>query len=196
MGYPKSIPSSALKNAFIIGVGAFFLAIGLSLVSQSLLTKVTSVLPAFLVLLIIMLLGILFDIIGTAITKASEGPFHAKAARKIFGAKEAVSLVRNADKVASYSNDVVGDISGTLSGALGAALVVRLVSNSGGFIEILFSTLMTAAIAGITIGGKAFGKNYAIREADAIVLRVGQAISFGKQIWPFRYIWQTPKRRK
>jgi CBS domain containing-hemolysin-like protein len=178
MGYSKNMPQSTLKHALVLGLGAFFLAIVLSLLSQSLLSKIKSIFPALLLLLIIVLLGIVFDIIGTAVTKASESAFHAKAARKITGAKEAVALAKNADKVASFCNDVVGDISGTLSGAIGAAIVIRLASWGLGLPEVLLSTLMTASIAGITIGGKGLGKNYALREAEAIIFKVGQLIAF------------------
>lgn len=196
MGSQKSIPKSAFKHALIIGLGAFFLAIGLSFASQSLLSKINSVLPAILLLMFIILLGILFDIIGTAVTKAPEHPFHAKAATKTFGAKEAVWLTKNADKVASYCNDVVGDISGTLSGAIGAALIVRLTMGGTEIIEILFSTLMTASIAGITIGGKAYGKSYALKEAELIIFRVGKTVAFLQGIWSLSYFRGSPKRGK
>lgn len=190
----KSIPKSAFKNALIIGLGAFFLAIGLSFASQSLLSKINSILPAIILLMFIILLGILFDIIGTAVTKASEGPLHAKAATKTFGAKEAVWLIKNADKVASYCNDVIGDISGTLSGAIGAALIVRLSMGEMEAIEILFNTLMTASIAGLTIGGKAYGKSYALKEAETIIFKVGKTIAFAQRVWSLSYFKRSLKR--
>lgn len=196
MGSGKNIPQSAVKNAFLIGLASFFLAIILSLVSQSLLTAIRSVFPALILLLVIIFLGILFDIIGTAVTKATTGPFHAKAARKITGAKESVLLVNHADKVASFCNDVVGDISGTLSGAIGAAIVLRLVQDGFGSSEVLLSTLMTASIAGLTIGGKGLGKNYAMREAETIIFKVGQILAFftEKRFWAqYRH---APKRGK
>lgn len=196
MGSGKNIPQSALKHALLIGIGSFFLAIVLSLVSQSLLTTITSIIPAMVLLLIIILLGIFFDIIGTAVTKATERPFHAKAARKIDGAKEAVLLVKNADKVASFCNDVVGDISGTLSGAIGAAIVVRLVYNGFGSSELLLSTLMTATIAGLTIGGKGLGKNFALREAETIIFKTGQFMAFFKKKRFSSHFRYAPKRGK
>ena len=42
---------------------------------------------AFLILLIIVMVGIIFDIIGVAVTSADEKPFHSMAARKVPGAK-------------------------------------------------------------------------------------------------------------
>ncbi len=196
MASPKSIPNAAFKNALIIGLGAFFLAIGLSFISQGLLSRIKSVLPAVLLLLFIILLGILFDIIGTAVTKAAEHPFHAKAATKTYGAKEAVWLTKNADKVASFCNDVVGDISGTLSGAIGVALVVRVTINGTDVVEILFNTLMTASIAAVTIGGKAYGKSYALKEAEHIIFKVGKTIALLQGIWTFSYFSGNQKRGK
>ena len=65
---------------------------------------------AFLILLIIVMVGIIFDIIGVAVTSADEKPFHSMAARKVPGAKESIKLLRNAERVSSICNDVVGDI--------------------------------------------------------------------------------------
>ena len=49
---------------------------------------------AFLILFVIVLLGILFDIVGVAVTSADEKPFHSMAARKVPGAQEAIKLLR------------------------------------------------------------------------------------------------------
>ena len=71
-------------------------------------------------------LGILFDIIGVAVTAADPRPFHSMAAHKEPGAKEALMLLRNAGRVSSVCNDVVGDICGIVSGTTTAVIVVRL----------------------------------------------------------------------
>ena len=42
------------------------------------------------VLIIILLIGIVFDMIGVAVLSANEANFHAKAANKIKGAKECI----------------------------------------------------------------------------------------------------------
>ena len=65
---------------------------------------------ATLILLLFILLGIMFDIIGVAVTAANPKPFNSMAAHRVKGAKEALYLIRNAEKVASFCNDVVGDI--------------------------------------------------------------------------------------
>ena len=77
----------------------------------------------------IILVGILFDIIGTAVAAAEESALNAKAAKKVPGAREGVYLIKNADKVANFCNDVIGDICGTVSGAIGAALVFQVLAS-------------------------------------------------------------------
>ena len=72
---------------------------------------------ATLILLLFIALGILFDIIGVAVTAANPKPFNSMAAHRVKGAKEALYLIRNAEKVASFCNDVVGDICGIVSGS-------------------------------------------------------------------------------
>lgn len=73
----------------------------ISLVSDVLLKNV-NLLVAFIILIFIILIGIIFDIIGVAVTVSNETPFHAKAANKVPGAKLAVTFIRNAEKVSSF----------------------------------------------------------------------------------------------
>ncbi|GAW94189.1 hypothetical protein [Calderihabitans maritimus] len=167
------------KHALFIGVGTFFLAIAISLGSQTLLSHLTSLVLSFLLLVLIILIGIIFDIVGVAVAAASEAPFHARASRKIAGAREAIFLVRNAERVASFCNDVVGDVCGTLSGAVGASIVFRLllqVGQPGGKQQLLFGTVMTAFIAALTVGGKAYGKGLAINRSHEIIFLVGRLL--------------------
>ena len=70
--------------------------------------------------------GIVFDIIGVAVTATDESSFHSMAAKKVHGAAHAIRLVRHADRVSSFCNDVVGDICGTVSGAAAASIVFNL----------------------------------------------------------------------
>lgn len=90
--------------------------------------------------------------------------------------------MRNADRVASFCNDVVGDICGTVSGALGAAIVFQVVLNHPGFNESILSIIMTGLVAALTVSGKALGKKKAIAEADHIVFRVGQALAWMENV--------------
>lgn len=136
-----------------------------------------------LILLVILLTGIIFDIIGTAATAASEVPFHAMGADKIKGSKQAIYLIRHADKVASFCNDVVGDISGTINGAIVASISFLLVEmvNAHLFVpEKFIGAVAIALIASLTVGGKALGKSYAINNANQIIFSVGKLLYFLK----------------
>ena len=114
--------------------------------------KTRYLLLALLILALFIGLGILFDIIGVAVTAADPRPFHSMAAHKEKGAKEALKLLRNADRVSSVCNDVVGDICGIVSGATGAVIVARL--QKGLDLESVLSSVgVTALISGATIGG-------------------------------------------
>ena len=44
--------------------------------------------------LLFILLGIIFDIIGTSVLTAKESTFHAKSSKKIKGAKESINLIK------------------------------------------------------------------------------------------------------
>lgn len=169
--------SYSLRNGILVGIGTLFLSIIFSLGSQFLLKFFGSTGLKFILLSVIILIGVLFDIIGVSSAAATESPFHAQAATRKFGAKQAVRIVRNADRVSSFCNDVVGDISGILSGAIGAAILFELITKSGGLEELMLGTLLTACIAGLTVGGKAAGKSLAIEHANEVVLRVGMFLA-------------------
>jgi len=116
-------------NHYRWALTAFVMAVALSgllsLSSEAILEN-ADLLLALLILALFIGLGILFDIIGVAVTAADPRPFHSMAAHKEKGAKEALKLLRNADRVSSVCNDVVGDICGIVSGATGAVIVARL----------------------------------------------------------------------
>lgn len=144
---------------------------------------------AFVILLAIVLIGIIFDIIGVAVTSADEKPFHSMAARKVPGAQEAIRLMRNAERVSSICNDVVGDICGVVSGSASAAIAVQVLNNFAFTFPALITLLMSALVAGLTVGGKAVGKTFAIKSCTKIVHTVG------KIIWGFRHFPQIMKKK-
>ena len=132
---------------------------------------------AFVLLLIFVLIGIIFDLVGVAVTAADVAPLHAMAAHREKGAAEAIKMIKNAEKVSSFCNDVVGDISSIVSGSTAAFIAARLMEDFSAqniFIQISASTFVTA----LTIGGKAVGKTMAINSSTFIVLRVGKLINF------------------
>jgi len=150
---------------------AFVLSVFFSFISETVLNRVNIAISLFL-LLIIVAIGIIFDIIGIAVTSADEAPFHAMAAKKVKGGKEAVKLIRNADIVSNICNDVVGDICGILSGAAGATIVTKSLMDSSRINEAIMSILMAGIISTLTIGGKAKGKSIAINNSKKVVYDV------------------------
>ena len=93
----------------IVTVLAFFISLFFSFVSGLLMPKVNIVI-GIIILLCFISLGIVFDMIGVAVTASNEEPLHAMNSKKIKGAKKAVNFKKNADKVSSFCNDVIGDI--------------------------------------------------------------------------------------
>ena len=178
----KSDPASAKKerNKTIRWVVIiFFVTIVvsgvISLGSEALMERSNTVV-AFMILLAIVLLGIVFDVVGVAVTSAEEKPFHSMAARKVPGAQEAIHLLRNAEKVGSICNDVVGDICGVVSGSASATIAAQIISNFEFSWPKLISLLLSALVAGLTVGGKAIGKSVAIHSCTDIVSLVGRII--------------------
>lgn len=132
---------------------------------------------AIAVLLVIIFMGIFFDLIGIAVTAANETPFHSMASSRVRGAKESIVIIRNASSVANFFNDVIGDIAGIISGSASTAIIIKLMLDSEST-ELIFNMILAGLIAGLTVGGKAVGKELAIRHSNAIVYRMGMIISF------------------
>ncbi len=131
---------------------------------------------AFFILLIIICVGILFDIIGMAVASADEKPFHSMASRKVPGAQESIQLLRNAERVSSICNDVVGDICGVVSGSASATIAAQILANFEFTWPQIVSLLMSALAAGLTVGGKAIGKGFAVSSSTKIVHGVGRML--------------------
>ena len=131
---------------------------------------------AFLILFAIILIGIIFDIIGMAVASADEKPFHAMAARKVAGAKESIALLRNAERVSSICNDVVGDICGVVSGSASALIASQILAKFEFSLPQIVSLCMSALAAGLTVGGKAIGKSFAVNSSTEIVHGVGRTV--------------------
>jgi len=157
-----------------IVIWSILLSAVFTLASSQLLGNADYVL-AFIALILFILIGILFDIIGVAVTAADQTPFHSMASHKERGAAEALRLVRNAEKVSSFCNDVVGDISGIISGTTSATVVARLTQDFSAP-NLVFNLVVSSLVAGLTIGGKAAGKGFAIGKSTEIVLAVAQVI--------------------
>ena len=157
---------------------AVFFSLGFSLLSEVALSN-TSVVVAIIVIFVFIALGIFFDMLGIAVASASVEPFASMAARKVKGSKQAIILVKNADKVSSICNDVFGDICGILAGAAGASIVAKIIiSGNQNFLSILIPSIVSAIIAGLTIFGKAVFKSYGIKHSNSITLKLAKFINF------------------
>ena len=164
--------TSQYRWATTVFLLAVALSAALSLASESMLSG-AGVVAALLILGAFIALGIVFDILGVAVTAADPRPFHSMAAHKEKGAKEALSLLRNASQVSSVCNDVVGDICGIVSGTTAAVIVVRL-QEALSLRSVLISVAVTALISGLTIGGKALGKTFAMKQSTKVVYWAGR----------------------
>ena len=178
----KSDPAAAKRerNKMIrwvvtIFIVTIFISGTISLLSD-LIMENSSMAVAFLILLAIILIGIIFDIIGMAVASADEKPFHSMAARKVPGAQEAIKLLRNAERVSSICNDVVGDICGVVSGSASATIAVQILKEFDFSWPQIVSLAMSALAAGLTVGGKAIGKSFAVNSSTAIVHAVGKIV--------------------
>ena len=171
----------SIRFSISIAVITFVLAAIFSVVSSSILGQTSTIIGLFIVFMIV-LIGVIFDMLGIAATAANEVPFHAMAAEKVSGSKQAIVIIRNADRFASFCNDVIGDISGIISGTASAVVVLQI-ANGFGFQEasimfIVISVALTSLVAALTVGGKAIGKYLAIHSSTKIILIAGKAIAF------------------
>ena len=154
---------------------AFAISFALSFVSQTTIPKL-STWTGVIITLVFVGLGIIFDIVGVAVNSADEKVFHSMNSRQVKGAKVAVIFKKNADKVSSFCNDVIGDICGIISGAAGLSIATNIANSLN--CDLLFINLTVAAIiAALTIGGKAMGKSFAMNKSDIILYEFAKLVS-------------------
>lgn len=150
----------------------FFLSIAFSFLSNAITTN-ANVFVMIIITFVVIGIGIIFDMIGTASLTSNEATFHAKSSRKIKGAKESLSLIKNSVKVSSVCNDVIGDVCGIISGGMGAMIALNISNIFNGNI-IMSSIIVSSLISSLTVGGKAIFKRVAIKKCDDIVFLVGK----------------------
>ncbi|MCI8671111.1 MAG: hypothetical protein HFI36_03620 [Bacilli bacterium] len=152
-----------------ITLTAFMITFIMSIFSESALKDINLTL-SILIVLIFIVLGIVFDMVGISVTVADKKVFHSMAAKKVSGAKTALKLIANNSKVSSFCNDVIGDICGILSGTAAGTIAI-LLANKLNFNIFYVSLIITSIIAALTIGGKALGKSIAINHSNNILYK-------------------------
>ena len=176
---PQAVKKEEARRTQRWVITIFFATIAISaaisLVSDFVMGK-SSMIVAFLILLMIVCIGIIFDIVGMAVATADEKPFHAMAARKVKGAKECIRLLRNAERVSSICNDVVGDICGVVSGSASATIAAQILRTFEWNLSSVVPLVLSSLVAALTVGGKAIGKGIAVRGCTEIVYHAGQVI--------------------
>ncbi len=173
----KNKEKTKSQRAWIISITvcAFFLSVFMNLFSDMLMRR-SDIIAAFIILIAIVVIGIIFDMVGVAVAVADAAPFHSMASRRVKGARSSLMLIRNAAKVSSICNDVVGDTCGIISGT-SAAFIVAQLSGAGLMDYALLSLFLSGIIAALTIGGKALGKGFAMSRSKKIISFIGRLIA-------------------
>lgn len=163
-----------------ITLTGFLISLVFSSLSEITIPKV-NIFIGILILLLVITIGVVFDMIGVAVTASDNKSLNSMSSRKVPGSKEAVYLHKNMDKVSSFCNDVAGDICGIISGATGATIAVNI-AHKFNFDIFLTSLFATSIISALTIGGKAICKSYAVNKSNLILFRFAKIISIFKKV--------------
>ncbi|MBR6252884.1 MAG: hypothetical protein IKR04_03490 [Clostridia bacterium] len=173
----KSEKVSQGRWLLLIFISTFALSAVFNMLSTELVENVNNIIISVIVLIIVVLVGVAFDMIGTAVTAADEVPFHAMASDKKKGAKQSLMLIKNADRVSNVCADVIGDICGVLSGAT-AALIAGNVAKMLGQTDITVTTLLvTATVTALTVWSKGLFKQVAINNSTKIITGIGRFLA-------------------
>lgn len=154
----------------------FIISITFSIVSNYALTDI-HLITAIIILFVIILIGIVFDILGIAVTAANEKPFHSMASRRVKGSVTAIKIIRNSEKVSSFCNDVIGDIASIISGSTGVVISSALIDKFSNVNETIIILVVTAVISSVMVGGKAIGKIFALNNSNSIVYVISLTFS-------------------
>ena len=169
------------KKIWIIKIFIITLIVsaGFSVVSEVFISNMPIV-SAVVVLAALIIVGIVFDIFGVAVSTCDETPFIAMSAKKIKKAVNALPLLKKADVVANIFNDVIGDICGIVSGAAGAAISAKIIASNPGSHDLFIAILISSLISAATVGGKAAGKSFAMKKNKEIVIFLGGVLDIFK----------------
>lgn len=157
-----------------ISLIALVLSILFTFLSNTVISKV-SIIIGLIITIIIIFIGIIFDMVGVAIAAVEEAPFHSMASKKKKAAKVALKLIKNKDRVSSFCCDVIGDICGIISGSTGAVIAVSLAKNNSN--DLLISLIVMGLISSLTIAGKAIEKKTAMNNSTKIIYKFSKVLS-------------------
>ena len=160
-------------------VTAFLSSLVISIILSLLSSEVLEIVPiiaAVLILFAFVALGVVFDIVGLAVSTANDKPFHSMASQKIRAGKIGISLIRRADQVSSFCNDVIGDICGVVSGSAAATVAVRLAMIMG-FDSLWINLILCGLVSAMTVGCKAIGKALGLNYSVEIVTIVSKILA-------------------
>ena len=169
----KSKNSSNTKWVVFVLFITFILSLVFAYISNTAIVKL-DLIPAIIVLVLVVLLGITFDLIGVSVTIANEEDFHAQASKRLRGSKTAIKMIKNSARVSNFCADVIGDICGVLSGAISALIAFKLTEYYGMDSSLQF--IISALVASITVSGKAITKEFAKRNSTKIITVVSKII--------------------
>lgn len=162
-----------ILRVFII---TFIIALIFNTASNIVVDNFNNLIILTILAILFIIIGIIFDIIGTAVLTANESTFHAKSSKKIKGGKHGVYLIKNSNRIASICNDIIGDICGIVSGSI-SAMIGLLLSNTLNISSVISLLIVSSLVSSITVGGKAIGKKYSIKNSDEIVFLVSKILT-------------------
>lgn len=175
LGNNKSTVSG--RYIVLVGIASLFLAIVFTFFSEYFTSKLNSIILALVFLVFVILINIAADVVGTAVTAASHIPFNAKSAKRVKGAPQGLQLIKNADKVANLTNDMLSDITTTVGGALGISIAMQIISLNPAISQFWLNILVTAFIAAVIVSGKAFSKKIALSHPNDVIFFVGRVLA-------------------
>lgn len=171
----KKQEKSKKRKQYVIKITIITLCLSLVF---SFITEITSskanVIISMLLLVFLILVNIVFDGIGVAATSCDIVPLLSMSARKVPGAKIAVKLVQNAEKVANICSDVIGDICGIVSGACSVAIILKFTYDNPN--SYLFNIVLSSLVAAFTVGGKALIKDVSIRNSQEMIMFASKVV--------------------
>ena len=156
------------NNTWVIFVciTTFILSLLFSFISNTAIANL-DILWGTIILILVILIGVAFDLVGVAVTVGNEEDFHAQASKKIKGAKTSIKMIRNSAKVSNFCADVIGDICGVLSGAISAMIAFKLTEYYGMSSSLQF--IFSALVSSVTVSGKAITKEIAKKHSTEII---------------------------